>query len=195
MIFASIWSLISLAVLEIVPRFAPRGKDNRTAGAALMCLEREMLTRPRSIPPVQCSGIRVHQRHLLVCRIHRYCRLPEQAALLPKCRVRRSPGRCGHFSLPVRHLGCLHLLHGKGCVQGGPPQACSRPRRPVDEGDRGLIRIRHCTDEPRLLFGTHDAVSPYRSSLYLVRKENISRLGPSTTRISVLWQEPGQEAI
>ena len=142
MIFAGILSIVSLLVLEVLPKLFPRCKaislpciswaSKDVAKANLTCVHMT-----NSVPSLGVCLHRVHQRRLLVRQRHLPVRLPQQAPLLPWQRVRRRTRRCRLCIRAVRRLARHLHPSGLGRVQVRLPQAIAQDvGRCWDEGGR-----------------------------------------------------------
>lgn len=101
LIFVPLFSIISVAYLEIAPRFMPKGNTQCPPHRHPIKSSTILITNPPSIKPLHPSRSRAHERPLLLCRLHRSRRLPGQTSLLPWIRLRRCPRR--------RHLRSIQL--------------------------------------------------------------------------------------
>ena len=89
-----------------------------------------------SLLPHRSRRPRGEQHHVLLRRLRRPGRLPQQTALLPGHGLRRRPRRHRVRLFRVRHVGRDRGLHDQGLRQDrpGPPQVARRPLGPGHEG-------------------------------------------------------------
>lgn len=168
LVFASLWSLVSVGYIEGASRFVPRGKPSPDAPSPMS--DRRANRGRRSVPPARGLGHGADQRHILVRRLYRPRRISEPPALLPRYRLRRRPGRHRLFRLPLCRLGRVGCADGKERLEGWISQTLHGGDGELaggghpNEGECSLVAALRFTDEPEWLGPRPGSSQEWRSS-------------------------------